>query len=426
MCYPARTVQPQPVVASWAGPVPIVRYRPPGWKMGLMLASMEAVRRLMDLRHRGRAEDLPGVLAAVAPLLDAEAATVLLVDYGQVALHPLRGTAVDLATRLAVENTPAGRAFTTAQQQWLDEGDRGVLWLPLLHGAERLGVLEFRVKTYPSTADRLDLEVIAALVAELIASRRCYGDAVEHTRRRLPMQLAAEIIWNQLPPLTFAVDGTLVTAVLEPCYDVGGDAFDYAANDEILHVALFDTVGHGISASALTTLTLNTYRNARRSGLDLIDTYRSIDKWITAQYRGSFVTAILAELDMATGRYQRISAGHPAELFLRDGRALPQLPTPTAMPLGLGTMVARPPRVIEQQLAPGDTLVLYTDGVTEARDASGTLFGVDRLGDFLLDTMRDGTSAPETMRRLIQAIISYEDGELRDDATAAMLQWRRH
>ncbi|WP_433384389.1 PP2C family protein-serine/threonine phosphatase [Actinoplanes sp. CA-142083] len=386
---------------------------------------MEAVRRLMDLRHRGRAEDLPAVLAAAAPLLDAETATVLLVDYGQVALHPLRGTTLDTATALPVEGTPAGRAFTTAEQQWLDEGGGGVLWLPLLHGAERLGVLEFRIKAHPSDAHRLDLEVIAALVAELIASRRFYGDAVEHTRRRMPMQLAAEIIWNQLPPLTFAVDGTMVTAVLEPCYEVGGDAFDYAANEDVLHVALFDTVGHGISASALTTLTLNTYRNARRSGLALADTCRSIDKWIRAQYPGAFVTGLVAELDIATGAYRRISAGHPPELFLRAGRALPSLPTPNALPLGLGHMIDRPPRVVEQQLEPGDTLVLYTDGITEARDASGELFGAERLSEFLLDSLAGGIPAPETMRRLIQAIVSYEDGELRDDATAAMLQWRR-
>jgi serine phosphatase RsbU (regulator of sigma subunit) len=390
-----------------------------------MLAPMEAVRRLMDLRHRGRAEDLPQVLTDAAPLLDAEAATVLLVDYAQLMLHPLRGTVTGY-TALPVEDTGAGRAFTTACHQWQAGDDSGLLWLPLMHGAERLGVLELRIKAYPTEAARHDLEVIAALVAELIASRRFYGDAVERTRRRLPMQIAAEIIWNQLPPLTFAVDGTVITAVLEPCYDVGGDAFDYAANDDILHVALFDTVGHGISASALTTLALNTYRNARRSGLGLVDTCRSVDKWINAQYPGSFVTALLAELDTATGVYRRISAGHPAELFLRNGQSLPPLKTPTTLPLGLGYLLKRPPLVVEQQLEPGDTLVLYTDGITEARDASGALFGVERLGEFLLAELERGTPAPEMMRQLIQAIISYENGDLRDDATAAMLQWHRH
>jgi sigma-B regulation protein RsbU (phosphoserine phosphatase) len=393
--------------------------------MGVMLESMEAVRRLMDLRHRGRAEDLPAVLMETAPLLEARAAIVLLADYGQVGLHPLR-SGRDVSSPLEVEATLAGRAFITSQRQWSDAGDGGVLWLPLLHGAERLGVLELQVTAHPSESALHDLEIIAALVAELIASRRFYGDAVEHTRRRLPMQLAAEIIWNQLPPLTYAIDGTRVAAVLEPCYDVGGDAFDYAANAEVLHVALFDTVGHGISASALTTLTLNTYRNARRSGLSLIDTCRSIDKWVRAQYPGAFVTALLAELDMATGRYRRISAGHPAEVFLRGGRVLPALPTPNTLPLGLGHMVARPPAVVVEQLEPGDTLVLYTDGITEARDASGALFGVERLAAFLLDTLGQGTAAAETMRRLVQTIVSYEDGELRDDATAAMLQWRAH
>lgn len=392
-----------------------------------MLAPMEAVRRLMDLRHRGRAEDLPEVLALAAPLLDAESVIVLLIDYGQLNLHPLHGTSVDTAIVTKMELSLAARAFTTAEQQWQEHSDApgGVLWLPLLHGAERLGVLELRVKAQPPDADRHDLEVIAALVAELITSRRFYGDAVEHTRRRLPMQLAAEIIWNQLPPLTFAVNGSLVAAVLEPCYDVGGDAFDYAANGDTMHVALFDTVGHGISASALTTLSLNTYRNARRSGLSLTDTSRSIDKWIRAQYPGAFVTALLAELDMPTGRYRRISAGHPAELLIRDGQVLSSPAAPNALPLGLGHMLSRPPSVMEQQLQPGDALVLYTDGITEARDSSGVQFGKDRLGTFIAESSRRGTSAPETMRQLIHAIVSYENGELRDDATAAMLQWHR-
>jgi serine phosphatase RsbU (regulator of sigma subunit) len=216
----------------------------------------------------------------------------------------------------------------------------------------------------------------------------------------------------------------VVTAVLEPCYDVGGDAFDYAANDDILHVALFDTVGHGIDASALTTLTLNTYRNARRSGLSLEDTYRSIDKWVRAKYSGAFVTAVLAELDTGTGLYRRISAGHPSELLLSGPDVLPVLPTPTALPLGLGAMRRRGPGVTEVQLRPGDTLVLYTDGITEARSADGELFGLDRLSGLLAEELDRGVPAAEVMRRLIHTIVSYENGELRDDATAALLQWR--
>jgi sigma-B regulation protein RsbU (phosphoserine phosphatase) len=385
---------------------------------------MEAVRCLLDLRHRGRPEDIPPALVEVAPLLGAVTVLVLLIDYEQITLSPLKGSDAATTEPIRVDGSLAGNAFSRAQVVHRENEDGIQLWLPLLHGAERLGVLEVRAKRVPDAQQLRDLQVIAALCAELIASRRFYGDAVEHTRRRMPMQLAAEIIWNQLPPLTFAVNDTVVTAVLEPCYDVGGDAFDYAANGDILHVALFDTVGHGISASALTTLTLNTYRNARRSGLSLVDTYKSIDKWIRSQYNGAFVTALLAELDTGTGSYRRIAAGHPAELLLRGGRSVPSQPTPTALPLGLGHMVARLPGVTEQYLDPGDTLVLYTDGITEARDADGTLFGLDRLTRFMLNAVAAHTPPPETMRNLIHTIVAYENGELRDDATAALLQWR--
>ena len=100
------------------------------------------------------------------------------------------------------------------------------------------------------------------------------------------------------------------------------------------------------------------------------------------------------------------------------------MPVPTALPLGLGHMVPRGPGVTEQQLEAGDAILLYTDGITEARDAEGGLFGLDRLATFIVDALARSRSQAETMRRLIHKIVSYENGELRDDATAALLQWR--
>ncbi|MEU4215141.1 PP2C family protein-serine/threonine phosphatase [Actinoplanes sp. NPDC026623] len=387
-----------------------------------MADPLQAVQRLLGLRQLSLLDELPAALTDTAPLLDAVEITVLLVDYEQIALWPLTGDASRTTDSVRINDTAAGRSFTSARPVRHDDPADLLLWLPLVHGAERLGVLRVRLSAEPDDGYQ-GLTVIAALLAELISSRRFYGDAVEHTRRRLPMQLAAEIIWNQLPPLSFTAHDTTITAVLEPSYNVGGDAFDYAANGTTLHIALFDTVGHGITASALTTLTLNTYRNARRCGLSLTDTYRSIDKWVRNQHPGAFVTAILAELDTRTGLYQRISAGHPAELLLRDGGSLPPLPTPTALPLGLAHMRTRPPGVTRHTLRRGDTLLLYTDGITESRSADGELFGLNRLSEFVTTAKARGLPPAEIMRQLIHTIVSYEEGELRDDATAAMLQW---
>ena len=388
-----------------------------------MAAPMQAVQRLLGLRQLNLLDELPAALSGLAPLLDAAEVTVLLVDYEQIALWPLTGGASLAADAIGIDDTAAGRAYTSARPVQHDGDGDVLLWLPLVQGAQRLGVLKVRLEAGPDDDLQQALGVIAALVAELICSRRSYGDTVEHTRRRMPMQLAAEIIWNQLPPLSLATHDTVITAVLEPSYDVGGDAFDYAANGTTLHVALYDTVGHGITASALTTLALNTYRNARRCGLGLSDTYRSIDKWVRAHHPGSFVTAVLGELDTATGWYRRICAGHPAELLIRDGTAMPALPTPTALPLGLGHMRTRPAEITEHLLRPGDTLLLYTDGITESRSADGELFGLQRLTDFIITVMAGHTPPAEIMRRLIQTIVSYENGELHDDATAALLQW---
>ena len=164
----------------------------------------------------------------------------------------------------------------------------------------------------------------------------------------------------------------------------------------MLHAAVFDAIGHGIDASALTSLAISAYRNARRCGLDLVDTYRSIDKWVRAQHPGSFVTAVMAELDTGRGYCRKISAGHPGELLLRDGKLIKALPAPTAMPLGFGDLADPVPGVEEESLQPGDQLLLYTDGVIEARTEDGDIFGLDRLVDFVTRTWL--TSAPRRRR----------------------------
>src|SRR3954465_7752368 len=125
------------------------------------------------------------------------------------------------------------------------------------------------------------------------------------------MQLAAEMLRAQLPPLTFSTGHLVISGVLEPCYDVGGDAFDYAVNGDIAHLALFDAVGHGsaggMRAVVLASLALAAYRNARRDGLDLIATYHHIDTAVRDHDRRGLITGVLAELDQRTGRLRVIS-----------------------------------------------------------------------------------------------------------------------
>jgi hypothetical protein len=383
----------------------------------------EAVRVLLDPASAGGPHRLATTAMTVAPLLDAAEVVIYLVDYGQTALVPLTGPGVPHRDEQAVDGTLAGRAYATSQLYETSGDHPRRVWVPILDGAQRLGVLEIVPKEMVGAASRGAYPAVAALFGQLVSTRRGYGDAVEHTRRRLPMQVATEVVWGQLPPLTIATDEVVVAGILEPCYEIGGDVFDYAVNVDLVHVALFDAVGHGIQASSLSNLAVNAYRNARRCGLDLVDTYRSIDKFVRLCHPDSFLTAILAELDPATGRYRRICAGHPTELLLRGGRLVRSLPGPTALPLGMDELGGSWPVVIEESLQPGDDLLLYTDGVVEARNEDGEFFGLDRLANFLGRALADELPPAETMRRLVRDILDHQHGQLQDDATAVCVRW---
>ncbi|MFC7548506.1 PP2C family protein-serine/threonine phosphatase [Plantactinospora sp. GCM10030261] len=366
-------------------------------------------------------DELSALVSRAAPAIGATEIVIYLADYAQAELVPMPGgPGRDV---LPIETTLPGRAFTTLDlQRAVDAGER--VWAPLLVGCERMGVLEVVSPTAGNPELDQPVRELAANIAQLLSNRRSYGDLVERLRRRLPMQVAAEIVWGLLPPLTFATDDLIVTAILEPCYDVGGDVFDYALNGDVLSVGLFDTCGHGIKASTLASLTIGAYRNARRCGLDLAATAISIDRWIRSEHPNLFATGLLVELDRATGRLRMINAGHPGAILLRGHRAIRELPGPTALPLGIGHFAADGPRVYEEELHPGDRLLAYTDGITDARSADGSVFGVDRLVDCVDRALNDQLPTPETMRRLVRAVLAHQDNQLGDDASALLLEWR--
>ncbi|MFL6128638.1 MAG: PP2C family protein-serine/threonine phosphatase [Mycobacteriales bacterium] len=94
--------------------------------------------------------------------------------------------------------------------------------------------------------------------------------------------------------------------------------------------------------------------------------------------------------------------------------------TPLGVPFGSG-----PVEVGEEALEPGDRVLLYTDGVTEARTADGAFFTLERLAEFLERQAAAGLPTPETLRRLRQAIFDHQAGQLQDDVTALLVEWRR-
>jgi hypothetical protein len=386
------------------------------------------VARIVEESHTVSGEDLPRVIDEAVGLLGMTA-QMYLVDLAQRTLWPVPE---DPARAISVEGSLAGSAFQFVRifVGGGTDGEGAVLWLPMVDGTERLGVLRLGLPPAASGDDPALRElctVIAGLAGHLVATKLPYGDALNVIRRSTPLSVAAELLWQLLPPLTYTSRELVITAVLEPHDRAGGDGFDYAVDHKRAFCGIFDAVGHDLQAGLATAVALAAIRNARRGGQrDLVTLARLADREIiTHGPRGRFVTAVLVDLDTSTGRLAYLAAGHPPPLLLRANRTVKVLRSARRVPLGLGGRgVGRDVRVGYEHLEPGDRLLLYTDGITEARDAYGGCFGTERLIEFAERSSADGLPAPETLRRLAHKVLEHQGGLLQDDATLLMLDWR--
>ena len=391
-----------------------------------------ALDELLLASHLMAPDEMPQLAARAAERLGATSGVLWVVDYEQVLLVPVLPPRAEPRASVSVEGTLAGRAFRTVEpvEGEADDGARR-LWVPLLDGVDRLGVLEVVVPTGGRPLDDELVRVlvqVASLLAELLVSNSAYTDHYEWFRRQAPMALPAEVVHQLLPPLTFGTEHVVVSGLLAPAYEVGGDAYDYALNGNVAHLAVFDAVGHGLQASLLAALAVSGYRNARRAGLSLQHTALQLDRVLAQMFGGErYATALLVQLDVLTGHLQAVQAGHPAPMLLRGSQVVKELAGSPALPLGLNGLLGDPQPedfpVLTEQLQPGDRVLMFTDGVDEARDESGAFFGRERLAEFAAREAASGLPAPELVRRLQQRILRHQTGRLQDDATTLVLEW---
>ena len=377
------------------------------------------VREILDRSHLWRPEDMAGIVDGAAQRLGMRM-TIYLVDHEQQFLRPLGVPGRDSPEPVAVDGTDGGRAYIEVSS--VAAGDRR--WSPIVNGTDRLGVVEYELP--PGAGDEGDrltrhCEFVAGLVGHLVTTLQERGDHLRLVQRSRPMTPGAELLWELLPPLTAGVRDFAVVAELEPSYDVGGDAYDYILDGRRPQFVVLDAAGRRLRAGLAAAVVLSSIRAARRAGGDLQAQARAADAELLEQFPDArFATAVLAELDLDTGVLRYLNAGHPPPLVLREGKVVESLDGGRRLPLGIEGPAAAYGQVL---LRPGDRLVFYTDGVTEARDAAGEQFGAQRLADLVEEQATNGYPLSEALRRLARAVLDHQDGPPADDLTLLLVEW---
>jgi len=386
-------------------------------------SALESLVALLDRTHLVPADALPGAVDVGIARLGATA-VVFLADYSTTTLVPMVGPAEHRPASLAVDSTLAGRAYRllTVQTTVADQGP--LIWMPIIDGVERLGVLQVSVADEDRLQDQAflaDLWTFAHLLGHLVAILDQYGDAIDAVRRQTPRTVSAELIWQLLPPLTSGTGKVVVSGRLEPAAEVGGDVFDYALSETHAQFAILDATGHDLHSGLAAATALAAYRNSRRQGHGLFEQTEAIHRAVEHEFSGrTYATGVLGTLALDTGELRYIAAGHPPPLLLRRGHVVKTLDAGRRPLLGLDMQAAN---VAAEWLEPDDVVVLYTDGITEARDPDGQFFGLDRLVDFLEREAADGVPLPEIVRRVGRRILEHQNGTLQDDATILLIQW---
>jgi hypothetical protein len=386
---------------------------------------------LLAASHLVPLEAVPAVVAEHAAAAGIFQTMIYVSDLQSRFLAPLpdqRDEAGRPLEPMGVDATVAGRAYRNVEvvrlpaSEAAEHGASRKMWVPLLDGTDRVGVLGLTTCVDDEDAERHAIS-LASLIGLLVVSKRASSDAYARLVRAERMTLSAEVLWNLMPPGTIANDEIVVSAVLEPAYEVGGDAYDYATDGHTLHLSIFDAMGHDTEAGLTASVAIGCYRNTRRRGTDLLTISETIDEAIAEQFAiQRFATGILATLDTGTGSLTWINRGHHPPLVIRHGRQVATLETTPSPPMGLRLGATVGPATY--QLEPGDRLLFYTDGIIEARNPDNELFGLERFIDFVIRREADGMPAPETLRRLVQTILDHQRGVLQDDATVVLVEWR--
>ncbi|MCX4834157.1 serine/threonine-protein phosphatase [Streptomyces sp. NBC_01016] len=330
-------------------------------------------------------------------------------------------TVVDLTAGPGVGFLPLvslGPAFAGLIGTWRRTALIGLVALLLCGGLGSYdGLFETR-RGYTAMASVAGV-TLAGVIAASMRGRR----EAELASVRSIAEVAQRVLLRPVPrsagPLQVAVSYTSAVAEAR----IGGDLYEVVASPHGVRVIVGDVQGKGLAAVETAALVLGTFRETAHDEPDLAALAARLERSVAREVNGEkFVTAVLVEVRAEERAALVLNCGHPAPMRVRaDGSVDFPRPPVYSLPLGLGIHGGEPPRAYRIDFAPGDQLLLYTDGVTEARDGAGAFFPLEDRADLL-----KAPEAEDALEALREDVVRHANGPLHDDAAMLLLRyWER-
>lgn len=319
-----------------------------------------------------------------------------------------------------------GNDYTSCRQLWPEApaSIETILATPLTIADEdceaALGLINKANKNFTAGDAKL-LAALAQQVASIIKNFLVHQRLIVEERLSRELEIAAEIQESLLPTKLPQMGGMSIAVVSIPASEVGGDFYDFiTVSDRQLTIIIGDVAGKGIPAAMLTSVTRTMLRVEAMRGdspHSIIHQANSV-LYQDLSRADSFVTVFVATIDAAAGTLSYASAGHTPAILWRVETEMAEQLKATSPPIGISYR-GESTRVVT--LKPGDTILFYTDGITEAESPDGELFGLNRLIQLVEANAHE---SPEKLEQHIQAEITKFRGDSlgRDDATLLVVK----
>jgi sigma-B regulation protein RsbU (phosphoserine phosphatase) len=303
-------------------------------------------------------------------------------------------------------------------------GLRAILCAPMMVQERLIGVLYVDTSMRAGSFSESDLELLKAVAGQAgiaIENARLYGIAVEKGRMERELQMAREIQESLLPRRMPVIAGYELAAQWRSAREVAGDFYDvFRLPDGQFGLVVADVSDKGAPAALFMASTRSVIRSQAFSGCSAFETlHRTNDLILDDAESGMFVTVLYGVFG-STGQSAIVNAGHNPPLYWR--RALRKAEFLPHGGRALGWFPDNPLGLTQLQLEPGDAVIFYTDGLTDAENAAGEPFGADRLAHAVNVI---GHESAEIILEYIAAQVDRFCGEIPvfDDITLAVVRY---